>query len=103
MNENVLRFDPVDNMWTTLKPTLTAKKSGCAFMLGGCLYAAGGSSTPLSVERYDMGSNTWTAVADMLGGRSSIGSVTIGSTSPVEEQNLFDSLIAKASERHASI
>jgi hypothetical protein len=101
--QDVLRFDPANNVWSTLTPTLTAKFGGCTFVLGGCLYAAGGTRSPSSVERYDVTSNTWTAVADMLQGRSFFRAVTIGSTGPTEEQNLFDSLITKASGRCASI
>jgi Ni,Fe-hydrogenase III small subunit len=99
----VLRFDPASDVWSALTSTLTTKREGCSFVLGGCLYAAGGSSSPSSVERYDLVSNTWTAVADMLQARLYPCAVTIGSTGPTEEQNLFDSLIAKASERCASI
>jgi hypothetical protein len=39
--------------------------------------------------------DTWTAMADMLEGRYASGTVTIGSSGPGEEQDLFDSLIAK--------
>jgi hypothetical protein len=52
---------------------------------------------PLSVERYDVASNTWRAVADMLEGRKFFIGVTIGSAGPAEEQDLFDALITKAS------
>jgi hypothetical protein len=48
------------------------------------------------VERYDVTSNTWTFMADLLEGRRFLGAVTIGSAGPAEEQDLFDSLIAKA-------
>jgi hypothetical protein len=101
--KGVLRFDWALNVWITLTPTLTARYGVCSFVLGGCLYAAGGLSSPSSVERYDVVNNTWTAVADMLQGRYSFRAVTIGSTGPAEEQDLFDSLITKASERCASI
>jgi hypothetical protein len=57
----------------------------------------------LSVERHDVASNTWMAVADLLQGRSFFRAVTIGCTGPAEEQNCFDSLISKASERRESI
>jgi hypothetical protein len=49
-----------------------------------------------SVERYDAGTDTWTAVADMLEGRKLFAAVTIPAAGPAEEQNLFDALIAKA-------
>jgi hypothetical protein len=49
-----------------------------------------------SVERYDVASDTWTAVANMLESRHTFCAVTIASVGPVEEQDLFDSLISKA-------
>jgi hypothetical protein len=49
----------------------------------------------LSVERYDVASNTWTLVANMHERRYAHCAVTIGSPSPAEEQDLFDLLIAK--------
>jgi hypothetical protein len=55
------------------------------------------------VERYDVTSDTWTVVADMLQVRYSFRAVTIGSVGSAEEQNLFDSLITKASGRCASL
>jgi hypothetical protein len=48
------------------------------------------------VERYDVATDAWTAVADMLEDRIGFGSVTIGSAAPAEEQDLLDLLIAKA-------
>jgi hypothetical protein len=90
----VLRFDPASAVWSTPASTLACREDGASFVVGGCLYAAGGSQ---SVERYDTASNTWTAVANMLDGRLLFGAVTIGSSGPAEEQDLFDSLIAKAS------
>jgi hypothetical protein len=101
--KDVLRFDSALDVWITVTPALTAKQGGCSFVLGGCLYAAGGSSSPSSVERYDVVNNTWTAVADMLQARLYPCAVTIESAGPAEEQNLFDSLITKASGRRASI
>jgi hypothetical protein len=68
-------------------------------VLGGCLYAAGGDVDGSNVERYDVVSDTWTKVADMLEGRDHFCAVTIGSAGPAVEQDLFDSLIAKASNR----
>ena len=94
---DVLCFDPVSGMWSTLASTLQDRQRGSSFVVAGSLYAAGEVYHPSSVERYDVASNTWTAVADMLEGRLFFGAVTIGSTGPAEEQNLFDSLIAKAS------
>jgi hypothetical protein len=53
------------------------------------------------VERYDIATNTWTAVADMLEDRCSSCAVCIESEGPTEEQDLFDSLITKASTQRA--
>jgi hypothetical protein len=62
------------------------------------MYAAGGAGQNSSVERYDVTSDTWTAaVTNMLEGRQLFDAVTIGSAGPAEDQDLFDSLIAKAS------
>jgi hypothetical protein len=43
-----------------------------------------------------MTTNAWTDVADILAGRAYFGALTIESTGPAEEQDLFDTLIAKA-------
>jgi hypothetical protein len=51
------------------------------------------------VERYDVASNTWRLMANMLEGRRFFGAVNTGSACPAEEQDLFDSLIAKATKR----
>jgi hypothetical protein len=51
------------------------------------------------VERYDVDLDTWTAHVDILEERNQFGAVTVGSTGPVGEQDLFDSLIAKVSKR----
>jgi hypothetical protein len=100
----VLRFDPASGAWSTLAPTLHDRSSGASFVVSGCLYAAGGreqAAKQACVERYDVASNTWAAVADMLQGRTYFRAVavTIGSAGSAEEQDLFDSLIAKASGR----
>jgi hypothetical protein len=96
-NRQVMCFDPASAVWSTSAPTLVSRKYGVSFVLGGCLYAAGGDGGYSSVERYDVASNTWEAVVDMLEGRRLFGAVTIDSSGPAEEQDLFDSLIAKAS------
>jgi hypothetical protein len=93
----VIRFDPASGACSMLAPTSTSREDSASFVVGGCLYAAGGDGGSESVERYDVASNTWEAVADMLGGRQWPGAVTIGSAGPAEEQDLFDLLIAKTS------
>jgi N-acetylneuraminic acid mutarotase len=98
----VFRFDPVSEVWTPLAPTLHNRHCGTTFVLAGCLYAGGGCepSSISSVERYDVASDTWTAVADFNEHRrDSCCAVTIGSSGLAAEQDLFDSLIAKASSK----
>jgi hypothetical protein len=94
---DVLQFDPISGIWSMLAPTLCDHWLGSAFVLGEDLYAAGGSGDMSAVERYDVATNTWTTVADMLERRSHFCAVTIGTMGPTEEQDLFDALIAKAS------
>jgi hypothetical protein len=88
VGDEVLRFDPASGDWITLAPTLFSRSRGSSFVLAGCLYAAGGFSSPSSVERYDVATDTWEEVADMLVERTSFGVVTIGSAGPAEEQDL---------------
>jgi N-acetylneuraminic acid mutarotase len=95
----VLRFDPMTRVWITLASTSVSRRSSASFALANYLYAAGGgaaSSTSASVERYDVATNTWIGVADMLEERRVFRAVCIDSADPAEEQDLFDSLIAKA-------
>jgi N-acetylneuraminic acid mutarotase len=92
----ILCFDPASGFFSTLTPSSCSRELGTSFVLDGCLYAAGGSGQWSSVERYDVASNTWTAMTDMLEGRRMFGAVATESSGPVEEQDLFDSLIAKA-------
>jgi hypothetical protein len=95
--QDVLCFDPTSAEWTTLRPTTSGRANCATFVLGGCLYVAGGND----VERYDVTTDAWAAVADMLSERFSFGAVTIGSAGPAEAQDLFDSLIDQASRRPA--
>jgi hypothetical protein len=89
---DVLCFDPSLAEWSTLTPTPRGRANCATIVLGGCLYVALDSN----VERYDVITDTWTAVADMLEGRNGFGAVTIGSAGPAEAQDLFDSLIDQA-------
>jgi hypothetical protein len=80
-----------------LGATSKSKTNSATFVLGGCLYVAGGDGASSTlVERYDVATDKWTAVAGMLEGRADFCAVTIGSGDTAEEQDLFDSLIAKA-------
>jgi N-acetylneuraminic acid mutarotase len=94
----LLCFDPASGVWSSLARLLHEHYHGASFVLGGCLYAAGGETSGGSnVERYDVASDTWTEVVDMLESRDNFCAVTIGSAGPAVEQDLFDALIAKAS------
>jgi N-acetylneuraminic acid mutarotase len=81
----VLRFDPATDVWSTLARSSVSRVYGSSFILNGMLYTAGGERAPSSVERYDMASNTWTTVADMLEGRQYFAAVTVAFTGPAEE------------------
>jgi hypothetical protein len=95
--KGVLRFDMASGVWSTLCATSNDKYRSATFVLGRCLYVAGGvRNSSLSVERYDVATETWTAVANMLEGRIDLCAVTIGSAESAEGQDLFDSLIVKA-------
>jgi hypothetical protein len=84
-------------VWGTLGAALRNKHNSASFLLGGCLHVAGwGDDSSSSVERYDVATNTWTAMADMLTSRVHFCAVTMGSADPAEDQDLFDTLIAKA-------
>jgi N-acetylneuraminic acid mutarotase len=94
--EGVLRLDTASGSWSMPGATSSNKHGSATFVVGGCLYVAGGIGNSSSVERYDVASDTWTAMADMFNGREVLCAVTIGSVEAAEDQDLFDSLIAKA-------
>jgi hypothetical protein len=94
--KGVLRFDTTSGLWSTLAATSNSKRGVPSFVLGGCLYGAGGIGHPSSMERYDVATDTWTAVSNMLVNRFDCCAVTIGSADSAEDQDLFDLLIAKA-------
>jgi N-acetylneuraminic acid mutarotase len=94
--KTALLFNPASGVWVNLAPTLRNRQKGSLFVLDGCVHAAGGNGNDTSVERYDAGTDTWTAAANMLEGRMLSGAVTIPAAGSAEEQNLFDTLIAKA-------
>jgi hypothetical protein len=93
----VLRFDPASTEWSTLASTVSDRTHGASFVLGNCLYAAGSSCDDgTSVERYDVATDTWASVANMLEGRYAFGAVAIiGSAGSAKDQDLFDELIEK--------
>jgi hypothetical protein len=94
----VLCFDPVSGVWSTLAPTLNDRQKGASFVLDGCLYAVGGNVGEGQAERYHIASDAWTAVVVMAipEGRFLACAVTNISTGPAKEQDLFDSLITNA-------
>jgi hypothetical protein len=83
-------------MWSTLRAISNDKRGSAAFVVGGYLYVAGGERNSATVKRYDKATDTWTAVALMLEGRADFCAVTIGSADLAKDQDLFDSLTAKA-------
>jgi hypothetical protein len=97
--QDMLRYDPSSGAWSTLSPGLTPDHYGSSFVLGGYLYAVGGWKSSASVERNDVDADTWMAVSNLLEGRSCFCSVTSGSASPAEEEDLFDILITTATFR----
>jgi hypothetical protein len=96
-NRQTLCFDPALGTWSTLAPLLMERFHCSMFALSGNLFAIGGQGSESSVERYNVATDTWTAMADLPHGRMGFGAVSIGSAGPAEEQDLFDSLIAQAS------
>jgi hypothetical protein len=98
-HKEVFCFDPALTAWSMLTPTLVERDRGVSFVVGGFLYTAGGSFlSSASMERYDVANNTWNLVMNMLEGRCEFGAaVSFGSAGPAEDQDLFDSLIDKAS------
>jgi N-acetylneuraminic acid mutarotase len=94
--KGVLHFDTASGVWSTLRDTSNGMHGSPTFVVGGCLYVAGGDGNSSNVERYDVVTDTWTAVVDMLEGRAGFCAVTIWSGDMAEDQDLFDSLIAKA-------
>jgi hypothetical protein len=99
-SHEVQQFEPASGAWSTLTTRASWEfYSVNSFVLGGNLYLAGGAYNCKGVERYDVATNSWSAVENMLGGRTSFGAVTSGPSGPSEEQDLFDCLIAKAVHR----
>lgn len=73
---HVERFCPKENKWTKVAPMTTRRLGVAVAVLGGFLYAIGGSdgATPLNtVERYDPRQNKWAVVAPMSTRRKHLG------------------------------
>jgi tripartite motif-containing protein 71 len=93
---DTFRYDPLSTgeQWSLRARTLSGRNEGASFVNAGKLYAMGGEYDS-SVERYDVASDTWTAVGDSLEVRKLCGAVTITSFGP-EEHDLFDTLLKES-------
>ena len=84
------RLDPVAGSWNR------GAHVGL-FVLGGCMYAAGGPGTEQTMEKYDPGTDSWSDASPMLGGgRQGFCAQSVTTRAEIVEENLFDNLIAKA-------
>lgn len=80
------RYTVATDTWTTLSPMPTPRSGLAAAVVGDALYAIGGraGTAPCSggptaaVERYDIASDTWTAVAPLPAPRSDIAAIDHG-------------------------
>ena len=102
-DHGVLCFDLTSEVWSNLSPTSVTREYGASFVACGFLYAVGGLGSQSSMERYNVATDTWTAVADMNRGRDTFGAVAIGSAAPAEKQDLFDARIAKVEVRACEV
>lgn len=70
------RYDPKENKWAKVAPMTTRRLGVAVAVLGGYLYAIGGSDgqSPLNtVERYDPRHNKWSPVSPMSTRRKHLG------------------------------
>lgn len=77
---SVLVFQPSKNVWRELNPMAISRRGVGLSLLGGYLYAVGGSDRIQALclaERYDPSTNEWTRIADMNESRSSVAAVTL--------------------------
>ena len=80
------RYEPATNTWVSLADMPTGRGGLGAAVVGNAIYAIGGrtGSSPCSggelttVERYDIGTNTWSTVAPLPGARSDLAAVAHG-------------------------
>jgi N-acetylneuraminic acid mutarotase len=80
------RYTPATDTWVSLASMPTPRAGLGAAVVGNSIYAIGGrtgttpcSGTPLAtVERYDIASNTWTAVAPLPTARSDLAAIDHG-------------------------
>jgi hypothetical protein len=95
----VLRFDPVSHTWSFPADTSNNVRLGASFVVSGRLYALIGVGSVSRTEIYDMIADTWAMVAGMLERRKNFCAVAVGHADPAEEQDLFDSLITRKSQK----
>jgi N-acetylneuraminic acid mutarotase len=85
--DNLERYDPVTDTWTTLTPMLTARAAAAAAVQGDAIYVIGGrtgtggpcTGTALDVvERYDIDTDTWSEVASLPSPRTDAAAVEHG-------------------------
>eukprot|EP00731_Ephydatia_muelleri_P007709 Em0004g47a len=77
---SVAVFQPSKNAWRDLAPMVTSRRGVGLSLLGGFLYAVGGSDRIQALrlaERYDPNANEWTKIAEMNENRSSVAAVTL--------------------------
>ena len=79
----------------------TGRKFSASFVLGGHLYAAGGTDmggdVSNTVERYDAAADRWSPVAHMNSARKTFRAVVVSGADGVGgEVDLFESLITRA-------
>jgi hypothetical protein len=97
---NVWRFQPSLGAWSVLMPMSRVRHFCTSFARKGSLYVAGGIRNGHSVERYDVATDSWTVMADMLEGRSFFRAATIQPPVPAEKQDLFDALMTQVTRHH---
>jgi N-acetylneuraminic acid mutarotase len=102
-SRDVRRYEPASGTYSLLAPMSTLRHFCTSFVLNGSLYVAGGlgNGNRSSVERYDIATDTWTDMADMLKERAFCGAATIQPVGPAQEQDLFDQLITQANKHRA--
>lgn len=80
------RYDRSADAWQTRAPMPTARAGLAAAVVGDSIYAIGGRSVTggpcgggalAAVERYDVKTNSWTAVAPLLSARSDLAAATV--------------------------
>ncbi len=80
-------YDPASDVWTVLAPMTVARTGLAVAEVGGFIYAIGGrqqtrgpcSGSPLAaVEKYNIATDSWTAVAPLPSARSDLAAMAVG-------------------------